>query len=95
MLHIAKNKAYMAESLFKPLPHGGTYDGYIIKRTQNTVLFFALGREYLVNKHNVLCSVSRLPDGKTWYSYADFDIQDKIGGYLATDEFCKALKRTN
>lgn len=85
----------MLESLFKPLPHGGTYDGFVIRRTKNTVRFFAVGREYIINKHNVLCAVSKRPDGKEWFSYADFSIQDRIGSYSQVNEFCLSLKQSN
>lgn len=92
MLHIAKNKDEFLNSLFQPASHGGTFDGYITKRTKNTTsLTLAAFGDFLINKHNVLCQVSYL-DGKRYYSYAPFNVQDAISD--SWTEFCQWCENT-
>ncbi len=90
MINIAKNKDEFLNSLFKPVD-GKTYDGYIIRRTKTGVRLFMFGDEFHVNKHAVLCSTMKLPNGKTWYSYAPFHVTDRIGTYSECDTFCRNI----
>ena len=72
VLKIAPTARAFDDSLFSA---GGTFDGWIVRRSRFTVTFRTIGdREYFVNRWGVLGSVGRTPDGRRWYQYQlDFD----------------------
>ncbi len=64
---IAENQDAFTDALFQP---GGTFDGYIDRVLKNGgIKLFFRGETYVLNKHHVFCLATKLPNGKTWYSY--------------------------
>lgn len=67
----------------------------ITKKTNKTIAFEFEGRDYLLNEHDVLCSVSKQPNGKKRFTYMSFDVKDKLAGsdsHAAEEKFIEKLK---
>lgn len=65
-LAIAKSKKEFDQALFSGLT---TFDAYIVRVKKNGIVLWYMGETYTLNPHHVFCLHSKLPNGKTWYSY--------------------------
>lgn len=69
---IAKDKSAMLDTLFKPVD-GRTADGYIERvqagKRNRGIKLWVNNETYVLNFDGVFCFATKLPDGRTWYSY--------------------------
>lgn len=64
---MARNLDEFLGSLFKGPT---TFDGYVIKKKKDgQIKLWAWGENYVLNLDHVFCLATKLPDGRTWYSY--------------------------
>ena len=73
---IATTSKQLLDSLFTK----STKNGHVVKSTKNSIFFELVGHKGVlcVNKHGVVCSVRKLDNGKNWYSYAPFEVTDRL-----------------
>ena len=73
---IATSNKQLLDSLFTK----SSKNGHVVKSTKNSVFFELVGHKGVlcVNKHGVVCSLRKLDNGKNWYSYAPFDVTDRL-----------------
>ena len=66
---IARSKALMLESLFKPVD-GRTASGYVRKvLPSGKVKLHIMGEDFTLNNDHVFCLETKQANGSTWYSY--------------------------
>lgn len=87
----ARNNREFVDSLFSP---GGTCVGYYKVQKRAVILEdMHHNRIGAVNWDGVLCSATKMPDGRYWYSYRTPDIIGDFPRYLTEREECETIVR--
>ena len=87
-INIAESSAQCVDSLFTS---GGTVTNYVIKRSQSFIDLFILGETYRLNRHGVFCLMTKLDNGRNWFSYGGKF--NAITGLIAQADLSRDLLR--